>query len=264
LRSFDDRDPGLLAAGQEAFAGFSLRCVARTASTQELVRAAARGGAATGFCAVAEEQTAGRGRQGRHWVAPAGAALLCSVLIRTGGRLEWLPLAAGVAVAEAVATVCPVAPRLRWPNDVMAPGGGKLGGILAEVEPAAPGGGTAVAVGIGINVSVDGFPQGIDGASLHRLCPAEPPRREALLGALLLRLSSWLDVLELRGTDAVAAAWTALAIGLGDPLRAETPTGAVVGHALGLDADGALVVVTDFGEQVRLVAADVHLTSVVR
>ncbi len=159
------------------------------------MRAAARAGAAAGHLCVADEQTAGRGRQGRSWVAPAGSALLASILLRPRANAEGVPLAAGLAVADAVARLG-VEVGLKWPNDVVVDGA-KLAGILAEVEPAAPGPDTAVVLGIGVNLCVDEFPQGVNGASLHRLLdPAPPPSAEELLTLLLPALAARVGTLE--------------------------------------------------------------------
>lgn len=127
----------------------SLDVVSQTGSTNADLLAAARSGAAEGAVLVAEEQTRGRGRQGRSWITVPGRALSFSVLLRPAGvppaARGWLPLLTGVAVARAVATVTGVPVSLKWPNDVLA-GGAKLAGILAEQS------GPAIVTGIGINV----------------------------------------------------------------------------------------------------------------
>lgn len=126
------------------------RVVAETGSTNADLLAEAAAGGAEGMVLVAESQTAGRGRMGRRWTSPPGAALTFSVLLRPdgvpGALLGWVPLLAGVAAAAAVRAVAAVEPSLKWPNDVLA-GGAKLGGILAERT------GGAIVVGIGINVT---------------------------------------------------------------------------------------------------------------
>jgi BirA family biotin operon repressor/biotin-[acetyl-CoA-carboxylase] ligase len=232
--------------------------VSRTSSTQDLVRTAARAGAAAGHLVVADEQTAGRGRQGRRWVAPPGTALLASILVRPRGAAEGVPLAAGLAVADALAAYG-VEVGLKWPNDVVS-GGAKLAGILAEVEPAAPGPEVAVVVGIGVNLHVESFPEGVDGQSLHRLLPSGgAPSRDQLLAALLPALAARLHALETGGVPALLADWRRRAVGLGEQVVAETPAGRVEGRALDIDAGGALVLETDAG-RVRLLAGDVHLT----
>src|SRR5438270_10426386 len=154
-----------------------IRRVARTSSTQDEVRRAARAGAAEWYCCVADEQTAGRGRLGRSWVAPPGAALLASVLLRPHEAvLTGLPFAAGLAVLDALQSTCGLETRLKWPNDVVA-AGGKLAGLLVEIEPAAalperP----AAVLGLGLNRTVDRFPDGVAGASLHLLTTSPPSR----------------------------------------------------------------------------------------
>lgn len=243
--------PGLLAAGRAAFAGFSLRVLARTPSTQDPVLAAAVRGAPEGYCCVAQEQTAGRGRLGRHWLAPPGTALLMSVLLRprADGR-QGITLAAGLAVADTLETGFGVPAQLKWPNDIMV-GGGKLGGILAEVES------EAVVLGLGINLRVDGIPGVPEVASLHRLADP-PPRWDQLLTAMLPALAARLSQLELSGVPGLRPDWTARAAGLGAPVRVTGPAGPVEGVATGIDDDGALLVAGPRGVT-RVVAGDVLL-----
>jgi len=112
--------------------------------------AEARSGLAEGTVLVAESQTAGRGRMGRHWVSEPGSALTFSALLRPAAvppaSRGWIPLLAGVAVARAVRAQTSVIAWLKWPNDVQV-NGAKLAGILAEQM------GDAIVVGIGINLS---------------------------------------------------------------------------------------------------------------
>ena len=120
-------------------------------------------GAPEGTCIIAEEQTAGRGREGRSWSSPAGTGIWLSYIVRPGDvpkdRWSWLPLAAGVAGREALRKASRVPIDLKWPNDLvlisaMCGGSGgtrKLGGVLSEVR------GDAVIVGVGINVNLTSF-----------------------------------------------------------------------------------------------------------
>ncbi|NJQ00597.1 biotin--[acetyl-CoA-carboxylase] ligase [Streptomyces zingiberis] len=147
----------------------ALDVVESTGSTNtDLAERAAAGTAGEGAVLVSEEQTAGRGRLDRHWVAPARSGIFVSVLLRPGvpgtersaadpvpvTRWGWLPLLAGVAVAAAVSRAADTEIRLKWPNDLLVTVGGeerKAGGILAESvgggEPAARTGGDAGAAG---------------------------------------------------------------------------------------------------------------------
>ena len=239
-------------AGRAVFPGFELRRVARTASTQDVVRAAARAGAPEGFCCVAGEQTAGRGRSGRAWVTPPDTALLTSLLLRRQGVVAAaVPLMAGLAVADAVCGLTGVDCRLKWPNDVLA-GTGKLAGILGEVEP-----GGGIVLGVGLNLTVATFPPDVRGVSLNRLA-GRVWGWDAVLAAFLAELGRRLRQLEAGGMGSLRDDWTARAAGLGGPVRAEVGGAMVEGTALGIDDDGALLVVTDHG-RVRLVAGEVHL-----
>jgi BirA family transcriptional regulator, biotin operon repressor / biotin---[acetyl-CoA-carboxylase] ligase len=250
-------EAALQRAGQLAFPGFRLRAVASTTSTQDVVRAAARAGAAPGFCCMAASQSAGRGRQDRAWIAPAGSALLVSVLVRVGHpRLGGVSIAAGLAVRAAVAATSGCEARLKWPNDILV-GGRKLAGILCEAEAAAPGDGTAVVIGAGVNLTVSAFPAAVDGVSLHELV-ATPPSPSRLLAAVLPELAERLDLLDGAGMAPLRAEWMEYATGIGAMVTATSPAGTITGVAEGIDDDGALLVRGD-ATTVRVLAGDVHV-----
>jgi BirA family biotin operon repressor/biotin-[acetyl-CoA-carboxylase] ligase len=120
--------------------------VESTASTQLLLQA----DVAEGTIVVAEEQTEGRGRLGRRWLAPPGTSLLCSIQLRPSVRGERLPELTGVAVracAEAIGALTGLEPDVKFPNDLLL-GGRKVAGILAEAREG------RVVLGIGVNVNV--------------------------------------------------------------------------------------------------------------
>jgi len=245
--------------GQESrFPGLRIRRIARTASTQDVVLRAARDGAAEGFCCLAGEQTAGRGRQGRSWLAPSGSALLASVLLRRSGAIATgIPFAAGLAVIEALRATCDVHAGLKWPNDVLV-GGRKLAGILSEVEPGASSTTqVAVALGVGLNLTVNEFPDDVAGTSLHMHAGAVPSA-EALLIAWLDALADRMATLEGSGLTAIIEEWRGCAVGLGGPLTVQGPGGAFEGVAVDVAGDGALLVESG-GEVRRVLAGDVHL-----
>ena len=140
----------LVARGGPRLAG--IEWPASIDSTSTRLKELARGAAPEWTVVLADTQTGGRGREGRTWVSPCGGLYL-SVLLRP--RLEkvgLLPLAAGVAVAEAAGEMG-VRAELKWPNDVLV-SGRKLAGILSEAA-SGPGGVEWVALGIGVNVSQD-------------------------------------------------------------------------------------------------------------
>lgn len=250
--SGDAQERDVQRAGAAVFPGFRLHRVTRTRSTQNVVLGAARAGAAEGYCCVAEEQAAGRGRAGRTWIAPARSSLLTSLLLRRRPPVTaGIPFAAGLAVLEALRRSCGVTALLKWPNDVRV-GGAKLAGILAEGGAA---GGTAL--GIGVNLTVPSFPANVEGVSLHRLT-ATPPGWAELLIPILEALGERLSALEMEGIPGLREEWMAHAEGIGEPVRADTGGRVLAGIATGIDEDGALLVDTARGTQ-RLVAGDVHL-----
>jgi BirA family biotin operon repressor/biotin-[acetyl-CoA-carboxylase] ligase len=210
-----------------------------TDSTNERARELAAGGAPHGTLVTADHQTAGRGRQGRAWIAAPGSALLMSVVLRRGN--EALPLAAAVAVCEAL----PMRALVKWPNDIWI-GGRKVAGILVEGRPLE---GWAV-LGVGVNVSASGLPPELQDVATSLRREGLNSSNEEVLGRLLASLDRWLA----RPAPEVLAAWRTR-----DALRGETVrwTGGS-GQAAGVDDSGALLVDTASG-RVALDAGEVHL-----
>ncbi|HEY7632790.1 MAG TPA: biotin--[acetyl-CoA-carboxylase] ligase [Thermoleophilaceae bacterium] len=222
-----------------------------TDSTNERAKELALGGAPHGTLVTADEQTAGRGRQGRQWVAPPGKALLMSVVLRhLGGAQAHLPLAAALAACEAAElSAPPVHCTIKWPNDVWIDGR-KLAGILVEGRPQE---GWAV-LGIGLNVatSEDEFPEELRGlaTSLSAATGNEPPPLETVLDHLLRELDARLD----DSPDAIVTSWRERDALRGQPVRWQGGAGT----ATGIDDSGALIVETSTG-RVTLDAGEVHL-----
>ena len=161
-----------------------------TGSTNSDAIAAARDGAPHGSVFLADEQLAGRGRGGHGWISVTGEGLYVSVLFRPqipASRLPLLPLAAGLAAAEAIHAVSGLIVDLRWPNDLLI-GPRKTGGILVESQTDASAVTFAVA-GIGINVHQRTSPPGLatPGTSLD-LETGKTISRQTLLVALLKSL----------------------------------------------------------------------------
>jgi BirA family biotin operon repressor/biotin-[acetyl-CoA-carboxylase] ligase len=220
-----------------------------TDSTNERARALALAGAPHGTLVTAAEQTAGRGRQGRRWSAPAGSALLMSLLLRDPPAL--LPLIAAVAVCD----IAGAATRIKWPNDIVvprpaAPALAKLAGILIEGRPQED----WAVLGIGLNVAVrvqELAPELRDTAiSLER----PPEAIEPLLAQLLAALASRLE----QAPAQILDAWRER-----DALRGRAVAWAG-GHgcAEGIDGAGRLVVRLPDGGHTALDAGEVHLAPV--
>jgi len=212
-----------------------------TDSTNRRARELAATEAPHGTLVTAWEQTAGRGRQGRHWVAPAGRALLMSLVLRSWTRL--LPLAAGVAVAEEAGSDALV----KWPNDVLVDGR-KVAGILVEGQPAS--GWMVLGIGVNVALTADDLPPELRerAGGLGRA----PETVQSTLDSLLARLERWLTASDEQTLDALRAR-DALA---GREIRWAERTG----RAEGIDAGGRLLVNGSDGERHALDAGEVHLT----
>jgi BirA family biotin operon repressor/biotin-[acetyl-CoA-carboxylase] ligase len=142
-----------------------------------------------GAVAVAEEQTAGRGRLGRSWYAPPRTSVLVSINLRPqidSARLPELSLVAGAAAAEAIAAETGLDPEVRFPNDVLI-GGRKVAGILAEARD----GRVVLGIGINANIPPDKLPE--PAATSLLVETDEPVDRARLLTALLERLEAHYD-----------------------------------------------------------------------
>lgn len=232
----------------------------RTGSTNADVVAAARAGVAEGYVAVADEQTAGRGRLERVWQSPPRAGIATSVLLRPGAAVTargWspvptsgyglLPLLAGVAVVEAVRRLSDLDAVLKWPNDLVIDGR-KCGGILAETVP---GGGSdagaAAVIGIGLNVTLREPELPRPDATSLQLAGSACVDRDPLLRAVLRGLADWYGRWRDAGGDPVASGlmetYRFHCATIGATVRVELPGGGeLTGVATGVDDDGALVV----------------------
>ncbi len=213
----------------------------RVDSTSQRARDLAAAGAPHGTLVTAAEQTAGRGRQGRNWVAAPGQALLMSLLLR-----EWpalLPLAAAAAVAEAVGETA----MIKWPNDVLL-FDRKVAGILAEGRPQAG----WMVLGIGLNVAVRREDLPVELRNTAATLGLPPSAIEPNLARVVERLQRWLSappaavVAAVRARDALAGR--------------EVRYGDVTGRARGIDDHGRLLVLRADGGEDLLDAGEVHLT----
>ncbi len=253
--------PAALAQAVLAQGGPRLAAVewhAAIGSTNDRLKELARGGAPEWTVVAADAQTAGRGREGRVWQSPPGGLYL-SVLLRPGAApAPLLPLAAGVAVAEALAGLG-AACTLKWPNDVLA-SGRKLAGILAEASSSAAGV-EWVALGIGVNVALDldALPGDLRGAvtSLHAEGGSAPPL--AVAASVLACVGAWYGVLVAEPQRVVGAWRERAAAWWGAIVDVRSGGVALRGKLVAVDDLGALVVELPDGETRRLVAGEVQM-----
>ncbi|MGH2905757.1 MAG: biotin--[acetyl-CoA-carboxylase] ligase [Solirubrobacterales bacterium] len=218
-------------------------------STNDVAKQLAEHGSPHGTTVTADEQTSGRGRQGREWVAPPRSSLLMSAIARPVTESHKLaPLAAALAVAETCETLANVEARIKWPNDVWIEKR-KVSGILVEARPDQVSERSWVIVGIGLNVAV----------RLEDM-PAELQQTATTLGLpigtdaltpLVARLDHWLA----SDSAAIVVAWRER-----DALRGHQISWADgTGTAEGVDDHGNLVIELADGELKTLTAGEVHL-----
>lgn len=232
----------------------------RIGSTQDRARALADAGYER-VLVVADEQTSGRGRQGRAWLAPAGTSLLASWVYRPlPSDPALFALLAGVAVARALETLGVEGARLKWPNDVQL-AGKKVAGALADAitPPSTQGGpdGGAVILGIGVNVGQRAEEFG-ELAARATSCAAEghPVDRLALLARITAELDRLAESLEERRI--ALEEWRRRSSVLGLQVEIRGAAGSVRGLAREIADDGALVLETASGDQ-RILAGEVSL-----
>lgn len=245
--------------------------------------ALAREGEPEGVVLVADHQTAGRGRSGRSWTAPAGASLLCTILLRPPARVApMVTFALAVAAAEAVEALAGFTPRLKWPNDLVVEStdtdgsvrSRKLAGILAEAEwpaganiaagyrEAAPHERATVAAGIGLNVSwPDELPDELAdiAIAINHVSDAAVDRDE-VLEVLLDRFDIAYAALVAGDVTGVLGAWRARSATLGRQVRIDLGADDLVGTAVDVTEDGHLVVEPLEGGRRTIAVGDVvHL-----
>lgn len=252
------------AAGEvpTAIIGRELRFFPSVGSTNDMLKQAARQGAAEGLVFVADEQTAGRGRRGRSWTAPPGTSLLVSALLRpiwlAPREAFVLTMLASVAAAEALeSTGLPI--DLKWPNDLHV-AGRKLGGILVETELNEERlAWTVIGCGINVNWEPTAIPElGESATSLSREL-GQPLARRPLLLALLTALDT--HYLELRrgAHSALFTAWRSRLKTIGQQVRADTPQGILHGLAEDVTSEGSLIIRDASGVRHTVTAGDVSL-----
>lgn len=223
------------------------------ASTNDEAARRARDGAPDGTVVVADQQTAGRGRLDRSWLAEPGTSLLASWIVRPAIPRDDYPLltlATAAATAEAIERETGVPITVKWPNDLLA-GGRKIAGILAEAV-----GDDAAVIGLGLNVRQGEFPDEIAATATSLLRErSRPVGRARLLGAILAAFAPFSSA-----PRAALEAYRARCVTVGQDVRVERPNGEpLTGRALRVADDGSLIVDAG-GVETTIAAGDiVHL-----
>jgi BirA family biotin operon repressor/biotin-[acetyl-CoA-carboxylase] ligase len=260
LNLSDLSDESIIRGLKTELIGRSIVYYSSIGSTNEVLKELAAQGAPEGTLVIADEQTEGKGRLGRKWVAPPGTSLLMSLLFRPDlapSQAPRLTMICSLAIADAIEGLTGLPVGLKWPNDIFI-GDKKAGGILTE--SATTGGHldyVVVGMGLNVNLAVSTLPE-LSGmaTSLSQELGREVSRLELLwriLGEIETRYKS------LRRGESPHEEWAARLINLGREVQVTMPHGVLVGWAEGVDADGALILRTPDGQCRRILAGDVTL-----
>jgi BirA family biotin operon repressor/biotin-[acetyl-CoA-carboxylase] ligase len=217
-------------------------------STNSYLKKRAVEGCPEGLVALADFQTAGRGRLDRTWVAPARSSLLCSVLLRPrvdADELQLVVAAVALATRQALERLCGLRAQLKWPNDLIV-GDRKLGGVLAEIVVTPLG--YDVVVGLGLNLTFDG-PEHVESTSVKAETGVTLVPR-GVLDLVLEELEGRREQLDsAQGREELRAEYERALATIGKDVRVEQHDGTVEGRAHGVDEAGRLLV--DLGGEVR-------------
>lgn len=234
---------------------------AELGSTNVHARTLAEQGAAEGEFVIAEAQTHGRGRLGRRWESPPGVNLYFSVILRPRFLPVHAPqitLMAAVALAETIAPLIEQAPVIKWPNDILVHGR-KLAGVLSEAACDSERIDYVIlGIGLNINYRAVSMPSEIRrrATSVADLI-GKPINRESITVRLIQNLDRCYGELEEYGFEALRSRWDVFFGLRGRRIRIENHEQVVIGRALGIDRNGALIIEDDFGKLQNVYAGDV-------
>ncbi|MEF2964319.1 biotin--[acetyl-CoA-carboxylase] ligase [Paenibacillus sp. M1] len=240
-----------------------LRLLDVTSSTQEAARLLAEEGAAEGTLVIAEEQTGGRGRQGRMWFSPPHKGVWMSLLLRPRRPLAFAPqltLLTAVAVCRAIRKVSGADAGIKWPNDILI-GGKKVCGILIEsagedemIKYCIAG------IGIDVNLEPEDIPAELRSvATSLKIESGRHIDRAELIAAVMNELEQLYKLHEEEGFAPIRLLWEALSVTLGRRVTVWGGRGDISGVAKSLDESGALVLQDEHGSDVKIFSGDVQL-----
>ncbi len=243
--------------------GRKLFCFEKTDSTNLAAFQLAEQGAEEGTVVIAEEQSRGKGRLGRHWESPGGVNLYCSIILRPPimpSMAPQLTLLSSVAVARTIEMITPLLPRIKWPNDILVNGmkvSGMLNEMSAEMEKI-----NFIVLGIGVNLNMqrEQFPNDLryPSSSLF-LESGKMVNRVNFTRALLTAYDQLYDVYLRKGIVSVREQWIARSAFLGKKVKVSFQGNELAGVAVGVDDYGALLLERDDGGIEKILAGDVSI-----
>jgi BirA family biotin operon repressor/biotin-[acetyl-CoA-carboxylase] ligase len=226
------------------------------ASTNTEAMMLARAGATEGTLVTTDDQTAGRGRMGRAWMALPNEQLAFSLVLYPSFPPHFLVMASALSVAEAIEAATGLRPGIKWPNDVLVEGR-KVCGILIETSAAI----AVLGIGINVNGSIAGHPELAARAITLADALGEPVARELLLIEVLQRLDGLYATLKRGGEQAqrqLREAWRARLVTLGQHVTVQQVDRMITGTATDVDESGALILQADDGTRQTINWGDVE------
>ncbi|WP_019640398.1 biotin--[acetyl-CoA-carboxylase] ligase [Paenibacillus fonticola] len=237
----------LLHALDTASFGQTVKLLEVTTSTQEEVRLLAEQGAAEGTLVIAEEQTIGRGRQGRKWHSPPGKGIWMSLLLRPKLPLSAAPqltLLTAVAVCRAVRAVTGVNAGIKWPNDLLVDGRKVCGILLESVGEDEMIRYCIAGIGIDVNLEEEDLPSElVPIATSLKMESGKKADRAVLIGAVMKEMEKLYELYMEEGFSPIGHLWEAQSITTGRFITVKTAQGEISGRAIGLDATGGLLLI---------------------
>ncbi|MFD0694795.1 biotin--[acetyl-CoA-carboxylase] ligase [Paenibacillus sp. GCM10027628] len=253
----------LLAGLKTKSLGKQLHVYGEVDSTQTIAHQLVASGAPEGTLVLAETQTAGRGRMGRKWHSPAGKGIWMSLVLTPRIPVYFMPqltLLCAVALCRSIQKVVKVDIGIKWPNDLLI-GGKKVSGILLESSGEDERLKYVIAgIGISANLKVEDYPEELRSiATSLAIESGTDIVREQLVQAFLIEFEELYGLYIDKGFVPIRLLWEALSVTLNRPIRTHSPSGFVEGMAESLDDSGALTVITETGDKVKIYSGDIEL-----
>lgn len=236
-----------------------------TDSTNTRIRLLAESGEENGTLAVADMQSAGRGRRGRTWISPSGSNIYMSLLLKPDilpGKASMLTLVMALAIADAIEKETGLNARIKWPNDIVV-NGKKVCGILTEMDMEADYI-RDIIIGVGINVnqsSEDDFAEEIrEHASSLKLLSGHTVSRSSLVARSMLSFENYYNIF---CTDTslktLMKEYNSRLVNMDNEVRVLEPGGEYTGIAKGINEIGELIVQREDGTVVNVYAGEVSV-----
>ncbi len=255
----------ILSSIRGSWAGREILYLDEVDSTNTAAKKAAENGAVHGTLVVSERQTGGKGRRGRAWDSPRGTGIFMTLILRPNMapvHASMLTLVAALAVADGIRECTGAESLIKWPNDIVM-SGKKICGILTEMS-ADPDCINYVAVGIGINVNMEEFPEEIRGVAASIFTETgKKTKRSLLISAVMAAFERYYEVF-MKTTDmsGLLEDYNGKLANCGRTVRVLDPAGEYSGTAIGIDREGELLVEMEDTTVRRVLSGEVSVRGI--